>query len=94
MQIVQFVIDIFIVYFGTYEHGAAKYFPDSLPYIGNCAGSEDAAVFGCVLISIYLGLFINFYLQTYKKPVAARNPTSNGSGVANGRANGTGHKTD
>jgi fatty acid elongase 3 len=68
----------------------AKYLPDTLPYIGNCAGSEDAAVFGCVLLSIYLGLFINFYFQTYKKPVATRKSSSNDRGVANGRANGTG----
>lgn len=94
MQIAQFIIDIFVVYFGTYEHTAAKYFPDTLPHIASCAGAEDAAVFGCLLLTIYLGLFINFYFQTYKKPVATRKLAANGNGVANGKANGTGHKTE
>jgi len=93
MQIVQFVIDIFVVYFGTYEHTAAAYFSDTLPHVGGCAGGEDAAVFGCVLITIYLGLFINFYFQTYKKPAAADKFTAGSNGVANGVANGISHKT-
>ena len=75
----------------AYEHTAAKYFSDTLPHIDNCAGSEDAAVFGCVLLTIYLGLFVNFYFQTYKKPGATRKPTTNGgNAVANGKANGIG----
>lgn len=74
----------------AYEHTAAKYFPDTLPHIASCAGAEDAAVFGCLLLTIYLGLFINFYFQTYKKPVATRKLAANGNGVANGKANGTG----
>ncbi|KAF7320342.1 Elongation of fatty acids protein [Mycena kentingensis (nom. inval.)] len=84
MQIVQFVIDLFLVYFGTYNHFAASYYADSLPFIGNCAGSETAALFGCGLLTSYLGLFINFYIQTYKK--GPRPPRANG--VANGHANG------
>ena len=108
MQIVQFVIDLFVVYFGSaylscralrylflttitaYEHTAAKYFPDTLPHIDNCAGSEDAAAFGCVLLTIYLGLFINFYFQTYKKPEATRKVAANVNIVSNGKANGIG----
>jgi len=90
MQITQFIIDLFVVYFGTYEHTAATYFADTLPHIGNCAGSETAAVFGCALLTSYLGLFINFYLQTYKKP----SPKSVGNGVANGKANGIAKKAD
>ncbi|KAH9486934.1 Putative elongation of fatty acids protein 1 [Psilocybe cubensis] len=87
MQITQFVIDILVVYFGTYERMAFKYYP-SLPYIGNCAGSEQAALFGCFLLTSYLFLFIDFYFRTYKKP--ASKPASNGSanGHANGKANG------
>ncbi|TFL06547.1 elongase of fatty acids ELO [Pterulicium gracile] len=92
MQIVQFVIDINAVYFGTYSHFAAARWPH-LPHLGNCAGTEDAAIFGCLLLTSYLGLFINFYFQTYKKPVhGGKKPIANGKGVANG--NGHVSKSD
>ncbi|EAU93111.2 fatty acid elongase [Coprinopsis cinerea okayama7 len=92
MQIAQFVIDISLVYFGTYEHFAATRWPH-LPHIANCSGSEGAALFGCALLTSYLGLFINFYFNTYKKP-AQKKSAANGS--ANGHANGlaNGHKKD
>jgi fatty acid elongase 3 len=100
MQILQFVIDLFAVYFGSmcflhpvvptradiliaYQHYAYTYYKGILPSIGNCAGSESAALFGCGLLTSYLGLFINFYIQTYKSPA------KNGDRVANKKANGT-----
>ncbi|GLB36153.1 putative very-long-chain 3-oxoacyl-CoA synthase [Lyophyllum shimeji] len=86
MQITQFVIDLGLVYFGTYSHMAVAYFSETLPYIDNCAGEEGAAIFGCALLTSYLVLFINFYFQTYKKPAAAGKPQ------VNGKANG--HKTE
>ncbi|EIW73094.1 hypothetical protein TREMEDRAFT_26340 [Tremella mesenterica DSM 1558] len=64
MQIVQFVIDLFIVFFATSQHFSYKY---NVPCIGECAGSEGAALFGCGLLSSYLLLFIAFYRTTYKK---------------------------
>ncbi|ODN83978.1 hypothetical protein, variant [Cryptococcus amylolentus CBS 6039] len=67
LQISQFVIDLFIVFFATYSHMAAK---TSLPTVGDCAGSEGAALFGCGLLSSYLFLFIAFYKATYKKAAA------------------------
>jgi fatty acid elongase 3 len=106
MQIIQFVIDLFVVYFGSgyffglrggrlnfcpaYSHFAATYYDGIVPHIGNCAGSETAALFGCGLLTSYLGLFINFYLQTYKKKDSKKTPRTNGvtNGVANGHANG------
>ncbi|ORX35482.1 ELO family [Kockovaella imperatae] len=56
MQITQFVIDLFITYFASYQHFAHKY--TSLPHVSDCAGSEGAALFGCALLTSYLFLFI------------------------------------
>lgn len=68
----------------AYEHYASTYYHGTLPHIGNCAGTETAALFGCGLITIYLCLFINFYLQTYKTPAKRCTPAINGNGIANG----------
>ncbi|KAL0252979.1 hypothetical protein I308_102373 [Cryptococcus tetragattii IND107] len=67
LQITQFIIDLFIVFFATYSHFAVKY---GAPAIGDCAGSESAALFGCGLLGSYLLLFIAFYKATYKKGAA------------------------
>ncbi|KAI0793511.1 GNS1/SUR4 membrane protein [Abortiporus biennis] len=91
MQITQFVIDLVAVYFGTYSYYAANYFPN-LPTLGSCAGTETAALFGCGLLSSYLVLFINFYIQTYKKPAKGKKPVANGKANGNGVANG--HKQE
>lgn len=92
MQIIQFIIDIVIVYFGTYQHYAATHY-HHLPHWSNCAGTETAALFGCGLLTVYLGLFINFYIQTYKKSAKGKQPKANG--IANGHAhNGHSYKKD
>ncbi|WVN88069.1 uncharacterized protein L203_103268 [Cryptococcus depauperatus CBS 7841] len=70
LQITQFIIDLFIVFFASYSHFAAKH--THLPAVGDCAGSEGAALFGCGLLSSYLFLFIAFYKATYKKTAAAK----------------------
>jgi len=82
--------NLHLTLFSAYERMAFKYYPTSLPYIGNCAGSESAALFGCFLLTSYLFLFINFYFQTYKKPTT-KNALANGTanGHSNGKANGT-----
>jgi fatty acid elongase 3 len=85
MQIIQFIIDLFVVYFGTYSHFTHAYYPE-MPNIGNCAGTESAAVFGCVLLTSYLGLFINFYVQTYKSPSKSGKKPVNGVANGNGKA--------
>ncbi|EGO30810.1 hypothetical protein SERLADRAFT_455104 [Serpula lacrymans var. lacrymans S7.9] len=88
IQIVQFVIDLFVVYFGTYQHYAFTHAPH-MPHIGNCAGTESAALFGCGLLSSYLILFINFYIQTYKRPAIQSSSRGNGT-VSRDIMNGNG----
>lgn len=75
-----------------------------LPKTADCTGTENAAIFGCGLLSSYLGLFIEFFFRTY---ILKKVPTSkgkqapaanghakhaNGHGIANGKgiANGNG----
>ncbi|KAH8100716.1 GNS1/SUR4 membrane protein [Cristinia sonorae] len=93
MQITQFVIDLCAVYFGTYSYYAATYW-HFLPHLGTCAGTEYAALFGCGLLSSYLLLFINFYIQTYKAPAKGKKTSANGKAVANGNGVANGHKKD
>lgn len=79
MQITQFIIDLFIVFFATYNHFGQKH---RLPAYGDCAGSEGAALFGCALLSSYLFLFILFYRATYKKAAAkGKKAAANGHAV-------------
>ena len=100
MQIVQFVVDLHLVYFGSESNlfdvaihlmrvfPAYNYFAaaywPNLPSLGSCHGTESAAVFGCALLSSYLLLFIKFYIDTYKKPARGKKPITNGH--ANGNA--------
>lgn len=71
MQITQFIIDLFIVYFATTNHFFTKW-GINLPWVRDCTGAESAATFGCAILTSYLFLFISFYRKTYKgKKVAA-----------------------
>ncbi|KAI5479393.1 hypothetical protein MNV49_003727 [Pseudohyphozyma bogoriensis] len=74
LQISQFVIDLFIVYFASYSYFVSEYLP-GIPYLptyGSCAGSESAAFMGCGLLTSYLFLFIAFYKKTYNAAAAAK----------------------
>lgn len=57
-----------------------------LPHVANCSGTDSAALFACALLTSYLGLFVNFYIQTYQKPAKGKKAHVNGNGV-----NGNGH---
>ncbi|KAL8290158.1 hypothetical protein RQP46_003097 [Phenoliferia psychrophenolica] len=77
MQISQFVIDLVVVYFASYNLFASRY-ASGLPHCGKCSGTEGAAIFGCGLLTSYLFLFIAFYRATYKprsKVSASRSPS-------------------
>jgi len=89
MQIAQFIIDLLIVYYASAQLFLHRYharLPSFLPKTADCAGSEDAALFGCGLLSSYLVLFIQFFIKTY---VIKRPATEGGKGrEVNGKANG------
>lgn len=87
IQIVQFVVDLLAIYYATYALVAQRH-SGWLPYVGSCHGSAFAALFGCLLLTSYLGLFINFFIKTYrpkKGAKAAKSPTRpRGSSSASG----------
>lgn len=59
--------------------------------MGDCAGTEAAALFGCGVLTSYLFLFIKFYIDTYKQKPTVQRLQNATNGVANGfvKANGT-----
>ncbi|KAI7899485.1 GNS1/SUR4 family-domain-containing protein [Cokeromyces recurvatus] len=69
MQIIQFIIDLIVIYSCTYSYYAYTY-TSSMPNFGDCHGTETAAAFGCAILTSYLFLFINFYRITYNKKKA------------------------
>jgi len=66
-QIAQFVIDLGFVFFASYSYFAATYRP-AWPHYGTCAGTESAAVAGVVILTSYLGLFVNLFYDMYIVP--------------------------
>lgn len=60
----------------------ANWIVHNLPHVADCAGTNSAAIFGMLLITSYLFLFIDFYLRTYKG--SAANAKKGVNGVANG----------
>jgi fatty acid elongase 3 len=61
----------------------------NLPNIGDCAGTESAALLGCGVLTSYLLLFIKFYIDTYRKP-AVRTLQRTANGIVNGIVNPNG----
>ncbi|KAJ2814334.1 Fatty acyl-CoA elongase/Polyunsaturated fatty acid specific elongation enzyme [Coemansia sp. 'formosensis'] len=67
LQIVQFVVDLGLCYFCLYTH-ITFHAVVPLPSIGaDCRGTRLAAYYGCVLLSSYLLLFVQFFIKTYIK---------------------------
>ena len=69
-QIIQFILDLGFVYFGTYLVFVNRVIPqykDKLPNCGDCSATASAAVTGCAILSSYLVLFIAFYIEVYRK---------------------------
>lgn len=87
MQITQFVIDLYVVFFATTNHFFYKH-GINLPWVRDCTGGEGAALFGCGLLSSYLFLFILFYINTYKKQAAGGKAGVRGSKVSKVRCEG------
>jgi len=89
LQISQFILDLGLVYYGTYSHFAHIYPSANLPHRGDCSGTEYAALQGCAILSSYLVLFISFYRKTYKKASDKRdiqNALKDGQKRTNGQA--------
>jgi fatty acid elongase 3 len=102
MQISQFIIDLAIVYYASFQLFSHRLHDkySFLPNTKDCAGTESAALLGCGLLSSYLLLFIQFFIVTYKKGGKGKGPKeanghahakANGNGVANGKANANGY---
>ncbi|PVU86158.1 hypothetical protein BB559_006636 [Furculomyces boomerangus] len=72
-QIVQFVIDLGFVYFCSYHVFIHRFYPN-WPNYGACRGDDPAAIFGCLLLSSYLLLFVKFFFDTYNKRSKKTNP--------------------
>lgn len=69
-QIIQFILDLGFVYFATYQKLVYIYLPDYIDRLhvcGDCAGTMLAAYLGCGILSLYLVLFIAFYIEVYRR---------------------------
>jgi len=79
-QITQFVIDLVLLYFAFWQRLVHRGRVPAWGYVGYCSGSETADYVALGLLTSYLFLFIDFYIRTYKGPLAK---TSKANGKAN-----------
>jgi fatty acid elongase 3 len=76
LQIIQFVLDLIGIYYAV----AYRMFYGK----ENCAGTDFGAAMGVGIISSYLLLFVDFYIQTYKKS-KKRRAEARANGITNGK---------
>jgi len=67
IQIVQFIIDIVVCYYCLLTRYSHDYHWDFIPS-HYCHGDVTAAWYGCLLLTSYLYLFIEFFYNTYVNP--------------------------
>lgn len=78
LQIAQFVVDVIVCWWGIFMN----YFSAA-----GCTGDVKTSWFGALLLSSYLGLFIDFYQKTYKSnPKAPSRPALQSGTLAREKA--------
>jgi len=65
LQIVQFFMDLGIIYFCTTAHYMGLWYPETFNL--DCHGTEFAAFVGIAILTSYFGLFIQFFINTYNR---------------------------
>lgn len=73
-QIVQFVLDLIVVYTSTYTFYAHKFATEYniyIPNLGTCYGTPVAAASGCMILTSYLVLFVILYRKIYSNKSAS-----------------------
>jgi fatty acid elongase 3 len=65
IQIIQFVIDVGFVWFCTFTRSAFDGYMPQIFNFGSCHGTYEAAIFGSLLLTSYLWLFIEFFRKVY-----------------------------
>jgi len=86
LQITQFVLDMAACYTATLTYQAYHKLIPQMFNFGNCHGTLQAAMFGCVLLTSYLYLFIEFFANTYTAPKTLPPPKSVPSSGTNPKA--------
>jgi len=71
MQIVQFIIDIIVIYAVLIANNLYKINPNFI-FSYPCSGNGFAHFFGCIIVTSYLFLFIDFFKKTYKSKVSKK----------------------
>lgn len=72
LQIVQFMLDLIVVYYVLYQKIVAAYFKNACtPQCEDCLGSMTAIAAGAAILTSYLFLFISFYIEVYKRGSAS-----------------------
>ncbi|KAJ3567251.1 hypothetical protein NP233_g6483 [Leucocoprinus birnbaumii] len=84
-QIGQFIIDLLMIIYGVYEHYAHNYY-QYLPHSGDCSLGrlKHGELYTFAIFLSYLGLFVNFYMQTYTR-LPSKSKSKNPGASCNGK---------